>query len=156
MYDCVYSEFKSNGAGKLSITTKTRNICVNHMAMIFVFTLCFTLTFAHTVTGSPGDGMLCPISDSEYIDDHQNTVNEYYECPDPMGDPARTACCVQEEEPREEYKNHEDLILSIIKGDTRQKCCLPPRPLDSVLKVNCYDFIYIKIVLIIIFQYLSI
>ena len=142
MYKCLYIRFLTNTAKKLFIIPKTRSIFVNHIAMIFIFTLCFTLTFAHTVTGSPGDGMLCPISDSEYIDDNQNTVNEYYECPDPMGDLARTACCI-EEEPKEENRNHEDLALSIIKGDTRHKCCLPPIPLDSVLKVKNLNYRYI-------------
>ena len=105
--------------------------------MFFIFTLCSTLTFAHTVTGSPGYGALCPISDTEYIDTHQNTVNEYYECPDPLGDQSLTTCCIEEEkqEPEVEYRNHEEIIQRIIKGDTRHKCCPPPVALDSVLKV---------------------
>ena len=106
--------------------------------MLFIFTLCSTLTFAHTVTGTPGYGSLCPISDTEYIDTHQNTVNEYYECPDPLGDQSLTTCCIEEEteEPEEvEYRNHEEMIQRIIKGDTRHKCCPPPVALDSVLKV---------------------
>ena len=112
---------------------------INHIAMLFIFILCSTLTFAHTVTGSPGYGALCPISDTEYIDTHQNTVNEYYECPDPFGDQELTTCCMEEEkEVDDRYISHEEFIERIKKGDTRHKCCKPPIALDSVLKVyNC-------------------
>ena len=111
----------------------------NQIAMSFVFIiLCFTLTFAHTVNGSPGDGFLCPVS--EYIDDNQEIVNEYYECPDPKGDPARTACCEESDEDKKldegKRQNYNDLRLSIFKGDTQEKCCLPKISLDSVLKVR--------------------
>lgn len=117
--------------------------------MMLILNLCFTLTFAHTVNGSPGYGVLCPISDTEYIDTNQNTVNEYYECPDPTGDPLLTMCC-EDEEPRVENRNHEDLILSIIKGYTKHKCCLPPVPLDSVLKVDIRIAMIISLTVIVI------
>lgn len=129
----MLQQLNSNLVKKLCISRKR---CLSPIAMIFTFILCSTLTFAHTVTGSPGYGMLCPISDTEYIDTNQNTVSEYYECPDPLGDQSRTECCI-EEEPKKDYQSHKDLVQSIIRGDTKHKCCLPPIPLDSVLKVNC-------------------
>ena len=129
----MLQQLNNNLVKKLCISRKR---CLCPIAMIITFILCSTLTFAHTVTGSPGYGMLCPISDTEYIDTNQNTVSEYYECPDPLGDQSRTECCI-EEEPKKDYQSHKDLVQSIIRGDTRHKCCLPPIPLDSVLKVNC-------------------
>lgn len=117
--------------------------------MFITFMFCSTLTFAHTVTGSPGDGVLCPISDTEYIDTNQNTVNEYYECPDPSGDPTLTTCCV-DEEPKEDTTSYDDLILRIIKGDTKHKCCRPPISLDSVLKVDIRIAMIISLTVIVI------
>ena len=139
IYKCLLNICKNM---VLEINTKlvkklciSRKKCLSPIAMIFIFILCSTLSFAHTVTGSPGYGMLCPISDTEYIDTNQNTVSEYYECPDPLGDPDRTECCI-EEEPEKDYQSHKEIVQSIIRGDTRHKCCKPPIPLDSVLKVN--------------------
>ena len=137
MFTRLVSHFPSNMKKILCVFSLSRKNCLIHITMMLILNLCFTLTFAHTVNGSPGYGVLCPISDTEYIDTNQNTVNEYYECPDPAGDPLLTMCC-EDEEPRVENRNHEDLILSIIKGYTKHKCCLPPVPLDSVLKVKLY------------------
>ena len=136
IYNLRCDLFKSNAESKkLCFVSKTRPIhCTNHMAMMFIFTLCFTLTFAHTVTGSSGDGVLCLVSDSEYIDQNEQAVNEYYECPDPNGDQSRTVCCV-EQSPEEETRHHRNLY-DVFKGeDTKHKCCLPPIAVDSVLKV---------------------
>jgi len=134
IYNCLLNSFFRRMKRNLYVSGKNY---INHVAMLFIFILCSTLTFSHTVTGSPGYGALCPISDTEYIDTHQNTVNEYYECPDPFGDQELTTCCMEEEEePSNQYISHEEFIERIKKGDTRHKCCKPPIALDSVLKVD--------------------
>ena len=41
------------------------------------------------------DAVLCPLN--EYIDDEDQTVKEYYECPSPDDPPDFTVCCRQDQ-----------------------------------------------------------
>ena len=96
------------------------------MTMVFIFTLWVSLMSFNTVVGSPVDGALwpvvsrkkCPITDSKYT----------YECPDPRGDLGLTSCCTSNE--TEENKGDDKTIQwSIVYGNVKHKCCIPPLPL---------------------------
>ena len=106
--------------------------------MILLSTLCFLVAFTHTVIGSPGEGMLCLASDStyitEYVIDNEQSINQFYECPDPKGDQSHTSCCADKSYGGDNQDH--TTPYDFFKGDTQHKCCLPPTSEDSVLKVE--------------------
>ena len=69
---------------------------------------CLALSMAHAVVGQSGN--LCPYS--EYMDENEEPVQEYFECPQP-GDPAdRIMCC-------DDQCCSDTVIDSVLKVDIR-------------------------------------
>ena len=86
--------------------------------------------------------MLCLASDSNYIPEYdtiydpndEQSVSDFYECPDPNGDQSHTSCCMKKTYARDQKENRNP--YGVFKGATKHKCCLPPTSEDSVLKVG--------------------
>ena len=100
------------------------------------------MTLTHTAIGSPGEGVLCLASDSNYIPEYdtiydpndEQSVSDFYECPDANGDQSLTCCCMKKTYAGDQKDKSNP--YGIFKGEPKHKCCLPTTSEDSVLKVG--------------------
>jgi hypothetical protein len=66
---------------------------------------------AELATASKPNTVLCRLADSDYVDDKDQTVSEFFECPGHEDPPDHTSCC-------------------------GERCCRPPVTLDAILRVD--------------------